>query len=144
MAAIRPWTCTFSLKILSQHLWFYQAEWDFCGCSVMLWRTKISWHVFRWTETLSGQLKCQKIQSNSEWLPSSPYGEVFLSWWKWNVLRMILSLHAVSGQCEGVWKWKQYESLTVAGAVTTSQLSSASWCGNGNSMLHDCKGNTEE
>lgn len=38
------------------------------------------------TGTLGGQRKCQKIQSNSDWLASSPYGEAFLSWWKWNLL----------------------------------------------------------
>lgn len=47
-------------------------------------------------------------------------------------LMMISSL--LSGHWKGGWKWKQWESLTVVGAVTTSELTD---CGNGNSMLHN-------
>lgn len=87
----------------------------------------------RSTETPSRRCICQKIQSNSEWLTSSPFAEAFLSWWKWNLLRMIVSL--LSGHWKVGWKWKQCHSFAVV--VTTTQLKSASWCGTGNSTLHN-------
>lgn len=73
----------------SQCLSFHKAEWvwqlryaegeNFPGMS---W---VHWNSLSWKD------KRQKTQSNLEWLHSSPYGEAFLSWWKWNLLRWYCS-----------------------------------------------------
>lgn len=114
-------------------------EWFWLLCYVMNEENFLAG--LRSTETLSGGCKCQKTQSNSERLASSPYGELFLTRWKWSLLRMILPLF--SSHWKGGWKLKQCESLTVVGPVTTSQFNSASWW-NGNSMRHNYKENTEK
>ena len=50
----------------------------------------------------------------------------------------------LSGHWKDGWKWKQCESLTAVGAVTTSKLNSEFWEGNGNSMLRNYKQTTEK
>lgn len=61
------------------------------------------------TRALGDQRKCQKIQSNSEWLASSPYGEAFLSRWKWNLLDDdICGWRCHHFWAYWLWQWKQH------------------------------------